>query len=82
MARIELSDALNNSIQELKRVQGELYERLKTEVELVRQFTQDFPEIYILESEQAKKDRLRKGSATRKIPNSIVTIMLSIMILL
>lgn len=51
MARIELSDALNNSIQELKRVQGELYERLKTEMELVRQFTQDFPEIYILESE-------------------------------
>jgi hypothetical protein len=38
----------------------------------LRQFTIDFPEIYVLENDSQKKDRLRRQSNTRKVPEDIL----------
>ncbi|TNV73164.1 hypothetical protein FGO68_gene14521 [Halteria grandinella] len=45
---------------------------MQEETDQIRQFTTDFPEIYVLENEKQKTDRLRRAQSQRKIPQGIL----------
>lgn len=47
---------------------------MRAEIDLIKQFTQDFPEVYVIESTGQKRDRLRRSSNTRRIPDKIVSL--------
>ena len=48
---------------------------MRDEIDLIKQFTQDFPEVYVIESTGQKRDRIRRSSNTRRIPDKIVRII-------
>jgi hypothetical protein len=41
---------------------------MKNETEMVKRFTEKFPDLYVIESEDEKRQRLRESQSSRKIP--------------
>ena len=72
ISKIQVSESLTKIVDELKAGTDDLLRTLKSEVEMIRQFTADFPEIFVIENESQKKDRLRRSQNTRKVPPGIV----------
>lgn len=59
-------------MKDLKSVSEGLLKQMRDETEIIRQFITDFPDIYVVESEQQKRDRTRRSQTTRKIPGKIL----------
>ena len=68
MNKIKLSKGLTDMLTDLKNSQDRVLNKLQQDMDRLRQFTIDFPEIYVLENDGQKKDRLRRQSNTRKVP--------------
>ena len=72
MNKLKISKGLTEMLTELKNSQDRVLNQLQRDMDRLRQFTIDFPDIYVLENDGQKKDRLRRQSNTRKVPQEIL----------
>jgi hypothetical protein len=68
MKQIKISEGLTETVNQLTRQADLLMRQLRAEIDVTKQFTIDFPDLYVLESDSKKRDRLRKTSNNRKLP--------------
>ena len=58
IASITIAQGLKDIVKELKQLTETLHSSLKAELVRVSQFSVDFPDIYVIETDQQKKERL------------------------
>ena len=60
MLAITVNQKLKDTIAKLKKQTDDLIDRIKRDTETITQFTSEFPDIYVLEKPEQKKERIRQ----------------------